>query len=226
MNYVYFKEGNKILQARADSGIFTVHTRATFQAFVHALIPSTSAGIVQGAGALDIKVYEYVIRTLDHSLSLSIQQQLPLIHTPMSIATARLLDAAAIQLVQSGQAKYPLHAWIFPGGGPFASLLRSDRIRAMDLLERLEINLGSLPPPYQNNPGLIQNMMDALSQLTMFGYYSEWTAYGTTRLLPPDYRQVEYVPISWIQCQYPGPAFGYRDLRGFLADFPQKRGKS
>lgn len=222
---------SKISQAGADNGIgiFDLHTRATFQALVHAIIPDTlwieASGIIQGVAILDLKVYEYIIWTLDHSLAIPIKQQLNL-NTSLSKSTAQLLDAAATQLVWSGQIKYPLNVWAFLEGGSFAALLRGDRLRVIALLEQLKIDLGSLPVPYQNNPGLIRNMMDALSQLTLFGYYSEWSAYGTTRLLPPDYRRMEHFPVGWIQAGYPGPAFGYRDFRGFLVDFPHREGSS
>ncbi|USK72296.1 hypothetical protein [Peribacillus asahii] len=221
-----FKGMNNILQ----NGIFDLHTQATFQALVHAIIPNTlwitTSGVIEGIERLDLKVYEYIIWTLDYSLAIPIKRQLNLINTSMSKSTAQLLDAAASQLIWSGQVKSPLNGWAFLGGGSFAALLRDDRLRVIAFLDQLKINLGSLPIPYQNNPGLIRNMMDVLSQLTMFGYYSEWNAYGTTRLLPPDYRQIEYFPVGWIQSGYPGPAFGYRDLRGFLVDFPHKEGNS
>lgn len=221
---------DKISQAGADNGLFDLHTRATFQALVHAIIPDAFwiaiSGVIQRIGILDLKVYEYIIWTLDHSLTIPIKQQLNLIHTSMSKSTAQLLDAAATQLVWSGQVKYPLDVCTFLGGGSFAALLRGDRLRVLALLDGLKIDLGSLPVPYQNNPGLIRNMMDVLNQLTMFGFYSEWSAYGTTRLLPPDYRRMECFPIGWIQAGYPGPAFGYRDFRGFLVDFPHKEGSS
>ncbi|QGQ46004.1 hypothetical protein [Metabacillus sediminilitoris] len=175
--------------------------------------------------ALDLSVYEYIIWILDHSISIPIEMQLQLVHPTFSKSTAQLLDVAAAQLIQTGQVKYPLNVCAFSGGGPFASLMESDRLKAITLLERLELNLENLPSPYQNNPGLIQNMMDVLNQLTMFGHYSEWNAYGSTRLLPPESRRIEYFPPGWIEVQYPGPAFGYRDFRGYLMAFPHKRGE-
>ena len=226
-----FKGVSKITEVRGNNEIYNLHTRATFQALVHTIVPAAPSptvtlGTLQAAGALDLNVYEYIIWVLDRSLAIPIELQLNLVNISLSRSTAQLLDAAAARLIQTGQAKYLLNVWAFPGGGPFAALSRSDRLRAITLLERLEINFGSLPDPYQNNPGLVRNMMDVLNQLTMFGHYSEWTAYGATRLFPPDYRRMEYFPPGWIQSQYPGPAFGYRDFRGFLAIFPHKGGKA
>jgi hypothetical protein len=220
---------SKISRARKNNKICDLHTSSTFQALVHSIIPHTpnppaTLGDVQVLEALNLNIYKYIIWELDYSLTIPLKLQLNLINTSLSKSTAQLLDAAATQLIQTGKAKCTLNVWAFPGGGPFAALFRSDRLRAITLLEQLEIDLSSLPAPYQNNPGLIRNMMDALNQLTLFGYYSEWTAYGTTRLFPPDSRRIEYFPIGWVESKYPGPAFGYRDFRGFLLTFRHKRG--
>lgn len=219
-----------MLRDGENNRIFDLHTRATFQALVDTIIPYTpnpygKLGDVQVLGALNFNIYEYIIWELDHSIPIPIEQKMNLSNTSLSKSTAQLLDAGATQLIQTGKAKCPLNVWAFPGGGSFAVLSRSDRVRAITLLERLEMDLSNLPAPYQNNPGLIRNMMDSIHQLTLFGFYSEWAAYGTTRLLPPDYRRIEYFPISWVQSKYPGPAFGYRDYRGTLLNFPRKRGK-
>lgn len=198
---------------------------STFQALVDAIIPATSyfCRPFQTAGALDLRVYEYVIWILDHSIADPVKRQLHLVNNSMSNSTAELLDSGAAQLIQTGQNHYPLNVYAFPGGGPFTALSPIDRLRAISLIERLEINIENLNPPYKNNPGLIRNMMDVLNQLTQFGHYSEWPAYGTTRLFSPEYRRVEYFPPGWIQTQYPGPSNGYRDFRGFLASMPQKK---
>jgi hypothetical protein len=169
-------------------------------------------------------VYEYIIWILEQSIALPVKTQLNLMdNKSISKATAEMLDVGAAQLIQTGQILCPLNMSTFPGGGPFATLSPIDRLRAITLIERLEINLETLSIPYKNNPGLVRNMMDVLNELSMFGQYSEWTAYGTTRLFPPEYRRVEYFPHGWIQTQYPGPSFGYRDFRGFLAIIQHKK---
>jgi hypothetical protein len=219
----------RISRAGENDRISDLHTLATFQALVDSIIPHTpnpsaTFGDVQVLGALNLSVYEYIIWDLDYSLPIPIEQQMNLINKTLSKSTAQLLDAAATQLIKTGKAKCPLNVWAFPGGGPFAALSRNDRLRAITLLEQLEMDLSSLDVPYQNNPGLIRNLIDAIHQLTLFGFYSEWPAYGTTKLFLPDYRQIEYFPIGWFQSNYPGPAFGYRDFRGFLVTEPHKRG--
>ncbi|WP_051633868.1 hypothetical protein [Bacillus sp. UNC41MFS5] len=205
------------------------YIKSTFQALVQAIIPPhfryiNSIGIVQVPGALELDVYEYIIWILDHSIALPVKAQLNLGDCrSMSKATAELLDAGAAHLIQMGQIQYPLNVHTFSGGGPFSALSPIDRLRAISHIDRLEINLGTLSSPYKNNPGLVRIMMDALNELPMFGQYSEWTAYGTTRLFPPEYRRVEYFPHGWFQTQYPGPSFGYRDFRGFLAIIQHKK---
>jgi hypothetical protein len=209
------------------TGAIDRYILSTFQALVQAIIPATPyySTPFQSAGALELKVYEYVIWILDHSIAFPVKKQLNLVDNSMSKATAELLDSGAAQLIQTGQIRYPLNVYANPGGGPFTVLSPFDRLRAISLIEMLEINLETLNLPYKNNPGLIRNMMDVLNQLTQFGLYSEWPAYGKTRLFSPEYRRVEYFPLGWIQTQYPGPSNGYRDFRGFLASMPQKKVK-
>lgn len=204
------------------------YIRSTFQALVHAIIPphlryKDLLGTLQVAGAQELHVYEYVIWILEHSIALPVKEQLNLVNGSMPKSTAELLDVGAVQLIRTGQNRYPLNVTEFPGGGPFSALSSIDRLMAITLLERLDINLENLSIPYKNNPGLVRSMMDVLNQLPSFGHYSEWTAYGTTRLFSPEYRRVEFFPFGWFQTQYPGPSFGYRDFRGFLAIIQHKK---
>ncbi|MEW9671107.1 hypothetical protein [Ammoniphilus sp. 3BR4] len=189
------------------------YTRATFQALVDAIIPATpilaaTLGSEQAAGAIDLCIYEYVIQELNHSRPM--QDDIP-----FSKSTALLLDSSAIELLRKGFVKHFPHVKSFPGGGPFSALRRSDRLRAIDQLDQLDIELHSLPLPYQENTALIQTMMNSLNQITMFGYYAGWSGARTGCF-----------PLSWIQVGYPGQAFGYRDFRGYLLRFPLKGGKS
>lgn len=219
----------KITEPSGNERTINSYIKSTFQALVQAIIPphfrdKDSLGTVQVAGALELHVYEYLIWILEHSIALPVKAQLNLMdNKSMPKATAELLDAGAAQLILTGQILYPLNVNAFPGGGLFAALSPIDRLRAITLIERLEINLETLSIPYKNNPWLVRNMMDVLNELPMFGQYSEWTAYGTTRLFPPEYRRVEYFPPGWFQTQYPGPSFGYRDFRGFLAIIQYKK---
>lgn len=141
---------------------------------------------------------------------------------PLSHSTAMMLDSAATQLVNSRQIQ-TLGQSLFSGGGMFSCLSRKDRLRTLSALENLQLDLYLLPAPYQNNAGLIKHVTDALNRFSMFGYYSEWPAYGSTRLYPPPYRRLEFFPWGWQQVGYPGVSFGYRDFRGFLMKIDRKR---
>jgi hypothetical protein len=216
------------MEPRGCERTLNLYIRSTFQSLVQAIIPphlrcNKSLGIVHVSGALEFYVYEFVIWTLEHSIAHPVKAQLKLDNRSMSKATAELLDVGAAQLIQTNQLLYPLNVYTFPGGGIFSALSPIDRLRAITLIERLEINLENLSIPYKNNPGLVRNMMDVLNELPMFGYYSEWTAYGTTRLFSPEFRRMEYFPHGWFQTHYPGPSFGYRDFRGFLAIIQHKK---
>jgi hypothetical protein len=213
-------------QAKAYAETADPHTIATFRALVEAIVPSTPAptenGEIQKVGAVELYIHEFMIWELDHFLSLHFGLSLTVF--PLSSPTAKLLQAGAIQLIVSGQVQAPLN-FAVPGNS-FASLSSFDRIRTMATLEQLDVDLGSLPPPYQNDGGFVKFIVDYLNRATMFGYYSEWSAYVTSRLETPTERRLEYFPISWIQVGYPGVSQGYRALRGYLLTIDRKGGLS
>lgn len=182
------------------------HTQQTFMALVDIIIPQTPGlaveyGKIQYFGAIDLDINEYMILSLNNNT------------IPLAEPTAQMLDIAAKQLVSRGGNQEALDFTKFPGGGIFAALAPDDRFRALILLEQLDINLEDLPIPYQNNPGLVLSVTSSFNRLTLMGYYSEWSGYGSTRLASPNYRKLEYFPLSWQQVGYPGPSLGYRALR-------------
>lgn len=180
--------------------LYDAHTVITTQAAVDAILQ---------ASPMDEVIYGYVLTVLDQTLPSTINQG---VTNPLSKQTADLLDMAAIQLLYIEKGVI----LAFSRKGVFSTLSRSERLRAINLLERLEVPLESLPEPFTNNPGLTQSMKNTLTQLTFLGYYSEWMGYGSTRFNQPEYKRIEYFPMGWIQTLYPGPAFGYRKLRGFF----------
>ncbi|MFC4306387.1 hypothetical protein [Cohnella boryungensis] len=188
------------------------YTFQTFRALVDAIVPYTPAMAVLGAeqpiGAVQLTVHEYMIWELDHSLTLVLGAYPEAV--PLAAPTAGLLNAGAVQLAASGQVKYAA-----PGTVPFASFSPEDRIRTLAGLENLQIDLGTLPPPYRNDGGLVKYAVDFLNRQTMFGNYSEWPAYGATRLAAPTERRLAYFPIGWLQAGYPGVSKGYRAFRGY-----------
>jgi hypothetical protein len=153
-------------------------------------------------GAVYEGIDQFLIWEFDHSVALHIGFTLqPVL---LSEAIAQMLNSAANQLISSGIVHGPLDN-CFPGGGEFCSLSRRDRLLTLSYLEQLKIDLGSLPVPFQYNGNWVQMVVDLINRHTMFGYYSEWSGYGSTRLLMPQARKLEYTPISWKQIGYPGP---------------------
>ncbi|PID20881.1 hypothetical protein CSV61_12920 [Sporosarcina sp. P3] len=192
-----------------------MYTQASFRSLTDALLPSTYAQSNYESTNCNSnrKVHEYIMYSLDHYIS--IQQQLHHTIVPLSYPTAMMLDIAAIQLVNTYQAQ-PLPQSAFQGGGMFSYLSRQDRIRTLTALENLDVDLYALPSPFQNNAGLVKNIVDALNRFSVLGYYSEWPAYGSTKLCSPNERRLEHFPVNWQQVGYPGVSLGYRDFRGFL----------
>lgn len=196
-------------------------TIETFKAFVDAIIPITPIlaqylGKIQYPGALNLHTNQYLIWSLDHLISLS--DGAAEYNVPLSISTAILLDMAANELISMGENKEPVDYHQFPMGGSFSALAPMDRLRAITLLEKYQIDYSILPIPFQNNPDNVNYIISFINRQTMLGYYSEWSGYGSTRLYPPTDRVLEDFPISWKQVSYPGPARGYDAFRGYLID--------
>lgn len=151
------------------------HTCTTFRALVEAIIPNTATGSVCGdvqtAGAVNLCVHEYMIWELDHSLSLV--QGFYLTVVPLASPVAGLLNCGAVQFVASGQMQAVIDYSVWEGS-PFAALHPADRIRVLAMLEHADLDLGTVPPPFRNDAGLIRYNIDFLNRQTMFGNFSEW----------------------------------------------------
>lgn len=175
----------------------------TFKAFVNAIIPRSKElaelyGRIQYYGALDLYTDEYLVMSLNSFI------------LPLAIPTAEMLNIAAAQLVYMYK-DYRISdysrasAWQI-----FSELSPIVQLQVVNLLLQPIDYLSELPNPFQNDQGNIFFSIMLLNRLTMMGYYSEWSGYGTTRLEPPNQRILEHYPISWEQVGYPGPSLGYR----------------
>ncbi|MCM3697785.1 hypothetical protein [Paenibacillus macerans] len=199
----------KSYAALADRG-----TYETFRALVKAIIPGTPVlGPLQAPGAAELYVHEYLIWELDHTLALMFG--ISRTDFPLSASTARMLNTGAVQFVAGGGAPDAPQVPVW-AVSPFSALAPADRIRVLALLEQLRFDLGLLPPPYRDDGGFLKFIIDYLNRGTMFGNYSEWSAYGTTRLDTPTRRKLEHFPIGWRQAGYPSVSSGYRAFRGFM----------
>ncbi len=192
---------------------------ATFHALTDALAPTTNSPSSFNETD-DRHVHQYVIYSLNHYIT--VQNQLYSSTLPLAYPTALMLDAAAMQFINRHPSA-PYEESPFPGGRIFSHLSKMDRIRTLSMLENLDLDLFLLPDPFQNNAGLIRFMVDTLNRFSLFGYYSEWAAYGSTRLLPPNQRRLEFFPLSWREVGYPGVSYGYRAFRGFLLTMAEAR---
>lgn len=179
-------------------------TETIFEALVEAVIPRESL----------LDIHKYHIWSLNYNLSIAICKVSFRIN--LSNATARMLELAARQLVYLGENKEPLKRSKLYKGSTFIALVPEDRFRAINLLEKLRIDLSKLPIPFRNTPDFILSTVDAISIFTTLGYYSEWSGYGSTRTKMPVERKLQYYPKSWKKIGYPGPSKGYRALRGYL----------
>ncbi|MEK3992591.1 hypothetical protein [Robertmurraya sp. FSL R5-0851] len=118
-----------------NSEIPDVHTRITIQAAVDAILQ---------ASPMDEVIYGYVIAVLDQTLPSTGNQGVTI---PLSKQTADLLDMAAIQLLYIEKGIITE----FSREGVFSTLSRSERLKAINLLERLEVPLVSLPEPGESS---------------------------------------------------------------------------
>lgn len=190
----------------------------SFQALVDVIIPRTPElakeyGIIQYYGALDAFIDEYMLLSL---------QNLP---DPLAGYAIDLLDTA-LQLIQSEGYPSPEQETyrFFWEASPEERLQALERIRlaVIYLTDQSNPSAGQLnryaeqPGILQDNPDMILNIYSFLMRYPMLGYYSEWFGYGSTRLYPPEQRQLEYYPFSWEQIDYPGPALGYHALRNTI----------
>lgn len=155
---------------------------------------------MQYYGALDLFTYEYLIMELD---SLSI---------PMALPAAIVLDGAAEQFLYKNEDKpEDLDSSDI---SLFSRLSPSRRLQAVNLLIQPD-GLQYFPVLPQLRPEDLFPVIMSLNRLTLMGYYSEWSGYGSTRLNPPGQRTMEHFPVSWEQVGYPGPSKGYRVARSY-----------
>lgn len=102
----------------------------------------------------------------------------------------------------------------FPGGGTFVQLSRKDRLRCLwEIVDGGAIDrLDGLLSPMMPYLGILKFVVMAVNGLHGFGYYTEWSGYGSTKTAPPSERKLK-TPTGELQSHqqtgYPGPADGY-----------------
>lgn len=195
----------------AESSRHDQHTVATWRAVVDAVIPETpeladDLGEEHGPGGLDVELEIGLIEFVNGFLSPegTVPRVAPTGETaPLAESVAAALDTAAAELLARGGNRDPPERR-FEGGGPFASLSRRDRFRAMADMEERGGKYG----------GFVVAIAAAFPAVL---YYSEWSGYDDFTKLPAERRFSGDVQ-SWTQTDYEGPTNGAAVLRGYEVD--------
>lgn len=180
----------------------TPYNEATYRALVDLVIPATPGlaeelGDEHGPGGLAVDLPPLVIAFLDKQVTIPTPVQFDQT-TPLSDVLAAILDEAASELVAQGSNTDQPDPTRFEGGGPFASLSREDRRRAVSLGEQREE---------------VALLIRVAAAAPMFVYYSERT--GCEDYDDPAKRSFEDDVQGWEQTGYEGPAKGHAVLLGY-----------
>ncbi len=231
--YLYEKIRHLVHYKRGDRDL---HTKMTFRATVDAVIPRTpeleaELGPEHVPGGLDIGLAEYLVTYVNHGFQLGFPQLGPRGTLSFARPVAKALDVAALKLVLRGHnAEPPSRTFVrplieadatastslFAAAGPFARLSPEDRLRAIGIVDDIEISVArSEDELFEFNGGLVGQLVVGFAKLI---YYSEWQGYEnydeppSTRIFSDDPGAVQ----SWRQTGFPGIANGYPALRGYL----------
>lgn len=212
------------------------HTRLTFKAVVDAVVPEAAAlgdelGPEHVPGGLAIDLDAFAITYIDNGFQLGLPLLGPQGNIPLADPVAHVLDSAALRLLDRGDNHEPpeweraaalvdpddpLRASLPGAIGPFAELSRTDRLRAIGILDEFEVEFS--PDDHdlvELDGGLVGQLVIGFVEMI---YYSEWQGYDEY-VQPPSDRRHPNDPSavqSWRQTGYPGVAYGYAALRGYL----------
>ena len=189
------------------------YRRATLGALVDALLPRTpelaaTLGPEHVTGGTDVGLAEYLVEAFDgyqeHHLGplSTLLRRFGVRNYPYSLLVALLLDVVAVELLVRGDNEESVEWWSL--ATPFARLGRTDRLRAIELLE--EGALDSLATRTEHRLpvlGTVRFLALGATTFPLLGYYSEWP--GSTAVANP----------AWQQVGYPGPQDGFAAHRGY-----------
>ncbi|WP_251343590.1 hypothetical protein [Haloplanus halophilus] len=213
-----------------------LHTVVTFRAVVDAVVPETpeldpELGPDHVPGGLGVDLEEFVVTYVDDGFQLGLPYLGPRGNVPLADPIAQLLDVAALALLDRGGNTGELDddrpvSLLDPGeasprevraaAGAFSKLSRRDRLRAVGLLDELELEISQFDGElFEFDGGLVGQLVVGFTEMI---YYSEWQGYDeftqppSERVHPNDPAAVQ----SWRQTGYPGFSPGYAALRGYL----------
>jgi hypothetical protein len=154
-------------------------------------------------------VFDLVVETANETIHRVVENY------PYAPLFALVFDVIAAEFIVRGKNEDPLvDGTTFPGGGTFVRLSREDRLRCLwtivdgSVVDRLDTLLSPLLPQL----GILKFVVMAVNGLHGFGYYTEWSGYGDTKMAMPNERELA-TPAGEVQSrqqtEYPGPAPGY-----------------
>ncbi|WP_266083227.1 hypothetical protein [Haladaptatus caseinilyticus] len=134
---------------------------------------------------------------------------------PYAPAFTLVFDVVAAEfLVRGNNEQPPEPNQKFPAGGTFTRLAPRDRLRCLWTIVDGSIidDLDELLSPLVPDLGILKFVVMAVNGLHGFGYYTEWSGYGSTKTETPNERKMQK-PAGAVQSRkqsdYPGPALGY-----------------
>lgn len=215
------------------------HTVATFDAIIDAVVPNTEDDPIEGKlgaeldeihqlGGLDTGMTPMCIDILNDFMAPEVS--LPkLANTgetvPLSQALAVVLDTAASELLaRGGNEDQPQPGQFGAAGGPFASLSRTDRFRALYDVENRANQIARIDSgQYSRTGGFIVALAVVFPPIV---YYSDMNAYDDFIDSAPSEREFDPAAhnsapegvdtlVSWAQTGYPGITDGHDALLGY-----------
>ena len=236
----------RLIARRIGLSSVDIHTLVTFRAVTDAVVPETpdlgdELGGEHVPGGLAINLDDYVITYVNSGFQLGrsdvyphgfgLPDTRPEGEFPLAVIISHILDAAALKLLDRNEnvsepsMDRPL-SLLEPGdalpdqvkdeAGMFSKLSRRDRLRAISILDEIEIELTpSMDELFEFDLGLVGQLVVGFTEII---YYSEWQGYDEFTQ-PPSKREHPNVPSavqSWRQTDFPGFANGYAALRGYV----------
>ena len=182
------------------NSIFSVYDAPRF------VVEATVHQEVDVAGKAEVKVHQEFATEQD-----------PEFNARLAESVAKVCDAAAAELLARGGNEDQPDPTRFEAGGPFASLSRPDRLRALSLLDDREVETTRLPGgARESTAALVPQLLVAFTEGI---YYSEWEGYDDVRKPPSEREFGESVDgerlRSWQQTDFPGIIAGSNSFRGY-----------
>ncbi|MCS1351808.1 hypothetical protein [Mechercharimyces sp. CAU 1602] len=197
--------------------------KETYQAFAETVIPYTPSSEDrkwEASGAAAERIDEFLIWEMNRLFAIKVSERM--VNVPLALPTAAMLNMAAKYYIQDKNIQSRVNERI--DRRLFAELPPFNRMDCFYQLMNDQFPHVMFAWPFQQYKELVTLASETLFRLVFIGYYSEWSGYQTGAHHMPLELKLHQIPISWLQTGYPGPADGYRDLRGYLIPPTRKEG--